>query len=293
MKPRLSSQHLVRKVASINRNLEAWRADIPPLLQAHRNLSSQVFGYASCEEVDLHIGASDPVFESHIFQLQALTLKLAYENARIIVNRPLLSFQLVIRSNTATDQPHPDPNDLFTQSMQACRDAAINISKASSIPIMDLVADTYAAAFISIHTFTAGLTLGLLNSIDPLSSQSHEAKVGLQRLMVIQAKLKKRSPLSAQGLEIFQRLARHVLEELGAMLAVPGVESVGASGGQAGRYEHCRAMAEEDPRPQQPDSLISTKTYLPVITRPEETSRSVTNDTAFQYIPDTALSHRS
>lgn len=291
VKPKLSSQHLVRKVASINRKLEAWKAEIPPLLQAHWTSSSDTPGYASREEFDLDIGASGPVFESHIFQLQALTLQLAYENARIIVNRPLLSFRLVTRSNTVTNQPHPDPNDPFTQSMQACRDAAINITKASSIPIMNLVADTYAAAFVGIHTFTAGLTLGILNSIDPLSSQSHEAKVGLQRLMVIQAKLKERSPLPAQGLEILQRLARHVLEkELRAMLAMPGVESVRASGGQEGRHEHRRATAEEYPCQQQPDSLPSTNTYLPVIAGLEETSPSGTNDTAFQYIPDTALS---
>lgn len=294
VKPRLSSQHLVRKVVSISRKLEAWKAEIPPLLRDCWTSSSETPGYASREEFDLDIGASGPVFESHIFQLQALTLQLAYENARIIVNRPLLSFRLVTRSNTTADEPHSDhSNDPFTQSMQACRDAAINISKASSIPIMDLVADTYAAAFVGIHTFTAGLTLCILNSIDPLSSQSHEAKVGLQRLMVIQTKLKERSPLPGQGLEILQRLAKHVLEkELGAMLAVPGVEPVRTSDvGRTGHHEYRRATADGGIRPQQLESLPSINPYLPAMAAPEETSPPGTNDTtAFQYIPDTALS---
>lgn len=292
VKPRLSSQHLMRKVASINRKLEAWKAEIPPLLQAHWKPSSQLPGYSSREEFDLDIGASGPVFESHIFQLQALTLQLAYENARIIVNRPLLSFRLVTPSNTVTS--HPDPSDPFPQSMQACRDAAINISEASSIPITNLVTDTYAAAFVGIHTFTAGLTLGILNSIDPLSSQSHEAKVGLQKLMVIQAKLKERSPLPAQGLEILQRLVRHVLEkELGAMLAVPGVESVDVSdAGRGGHHGYGRdtTATAGDSRLQQPNSLPNTNPSLPAMTGPEEAFPLGTNDPAFQYIPDTALS---
>lgn len=158
---------------------------------------------------------------------------------------------------------------------------------------MDLVADTYAAAFVGIHTFTAGLTLCILNSIDPLSSQSHEAKVGLQRLMVIQTKLKERSPLPGQGLEILQRLAKHVLEkELGAMLAVPGVESVRTSDvGRTGHHEYRRATADGGIRPQQLESLPSINPYLPAMAAPEETSPPGTNDTtAFQYIPDTALS---
>lgn len=128
VKPRLSSQHLVQKVASISRKLEAWKVEIPPppLLQVRWESSSEIPGYASRAEFDSDIGASGPVFESHIFQLLALTLQSAYENARIIVNRPLLSFRPI----TVANQRHPDqPNGPFTQSMQACRDAAINISK--------------------------------------------------------------------------------------------------------------------------------------------------------------------
>lgn len=100
----------MRKVASINRKLEAWKAEISPLLQARWTSSSNAPGYASREEFDLDIGASGLVFESHIFQLQALTLQLAYENVRIIVNGPLLSFRLMTRSDGAADHP----NDSFT-----------------------------------------------------------------------------------------------------------------------------------------------------------------------------------
>lgn len=62
---------------------------------------------------------------------------------------------------------------------------------------------------------------------------------------------------------------------------------------QANYHEYgCDATvtAEEDTRPQQPDSLPSANNYLPAMAGPEETSPPETNDTAFQYIPDTTLS---
>lgn len=279
VKPRLSSCHLVRKVAAINRKLEAWKAEIPPPLRVLWTSSeTPTPGYASREEFDLDIGASGPIFETHIFQLQALTLQLAYENSRIIANRPLLSFRLATRSNGPVAVPNPPNNDPFTQSMQSCRDAALGISKAFSIPIMDLVADTYAAAFVGIHTFTAGLTLGILNSIDPLSSQSHEAKVGLQRLMSIQAKLKERSPLPAQGLEILQRLTRHVLEkELNAMLSASAVEQA-------------ISPADDLCRQQQVESLPSDNHPSQPAMTGYDGNPSTNDSTAFHYIPDTTLS---
>lgn len=86
-----------------------------------------------------------------------------------------------------------------------------------------------------------------------------------------------------------QRLTRHLL---GAMLAVPGVESVRTwDVGRTGHHEYRRTTAEEGIRPQQPESWRITNPYLPAMSEPEETSPSGTKDTAaFQYIPDTALS---
>jgi hypothetical protein len=95
------------------------------------------------------------------------------------------------------------------------------MSKIALSPIVDLVSGTYAAAFVSMHTFTAGVTLSILGSTDPLNLQSGEVKFGLHQLMVIQEKLKSGSVLAAQGLGILQRLARLVVEkELNMMLDV-------------------------------------------------------------------------
>ncbi|GIK03836.1 hypothetical protein Aspvir_007911 [Aspergillus viridinutans] len=89
----------------------------------------------------------------------------------------------------------------------------MSLSELANSPILELVSETYAAAFVSIHTFTAGVGLGILSSIEPLTPQAQEAKVGLHRLMDIQAKLKTRSLLATQGLDILQRLTKLVLDK--------------------------------------------------------------------------------
>lgn len=220
---------LIKQVAEFDTKLRQWHAEIPFKLQFRADASVQTT-YSSLDDMDTDIGASGPLFEEHIFQLQALALKLAYENTRILVHRPLLSYKLVSKHSGQRGTQHIAPSlegsdykDPFRLSLQSCRDAALNTSEIASMPITELVSGTYAATFVSIHTFTAGVTLGILSSVEPLSQESHEAKRGLHRLMNIQTRLKDRSPSAVQGLEILQRLTRHVVEkELNAMLDVSG-----------------------------------------------------------------------
>ncbi|GFF55084.1 acyl-CoA dehydrogenase [Aspergillus udagawae] len=214
---------VVMKVASLDARLRNWRADIPPKLRWETLASTRV-SYSSQEEFDRDIGASGVRFDSHIYHLQSLALKLAYENAMILTHRPLLSYRLVTKvdeklddmSRLETIQENP-----FLRSMRACHDAGMSLSELVNSPILDLVSETYAAAFVSIHTFTAGVALGILGSVEPLTPQAQEAKVGLHRLMAIQVKLTSRSLLATQGLDILQGLTRLVLDkELSMMLDI-------------------------------------------------------------------------
>jgi hypothetical protein len=218
-----SLRTVVMRVASLDARLRNWRAEIPPKLR-WETLASTSASYSSQDEFDRDIGASGVRFDNHIYHLQALTLKLAYENTVILVHRPLLSYKLVTKADEKLDnmsrldtiQQNP-----FLRSMQACHDAGMSLSELANSPILELVSETYAAAFVSIHTFTAGVALGILGSIEPLTPQAQEAKVGLHRLMSIQAKLKTRSVLATQGLDILQRLTKLVLDkELSVMLDV-------------------------------------------------------------------------
>ena len=94
-----------------------------------------------------------------------------------------------------------------------CRETALNISEIALRRIVDLVYGIYAAALVSMHTFTAGVTLSILGNINPLSLQSVEVKSGLHRLMIIPEKLRSGSILATQALEILQILSRLVRDK--------------------------------------------------------------------------------
>jgi len=206
-------QSLICKISKLDDRLRQWKKDIPSALYPSTDITS----YSSAEEMDHDIGASGPKFEKHIYQLQALSLELTYENARILLHRPLLSYKLVNQPDTQEAGLSCTPLSLnpLQLSSAACRDAALHTSNLGDSPIFNLAADTYAATFIGIHTFTAGVMLCILTSIEPLSPQAHESKMGLSRLMRMQTHLKSRtqSTLAAQGLEIIERLTRLVMEK--------------------------------------------------------------------------------
>lgn len=205
-------QSLFRKVSALDARLRKWSAEIPDVLQLS---GSGTLTYNCMDEMDRDIGASGPRFEAHIFQLQALALKLAYENTRILVHRPLLAYKSIPPAETAIEDPGTLTRDTVKLSLQSCRYAALATSDIERNSIFSLAAGTYAAAFIGIHTFTAGVMLCILISIEPLGQQSYESKMGLRRLLRMQALLKSRShsTLAEQGLEILQRLTRLVMDK--------------------------------------------------------------------------------
>ncbi|KAJ5160663.1 fungal-specific transcription factor domain-containing protein [Penicillium canariense] len=223
-----SSLHsLIRKVSGLDIRLQKWKEEIhSPLHLDDARTSSAT--YTSAEGMDRDIGASGPEFENHIYRLQALALEFAYENARILVHRPLLSFKTISRGDPDLD----DDSEVSTRnplqlSLQACRDAALRTSEIGANSIFSLAADTYAAAFLGIHTFTAGVMLCILASIEPLSPHSYQTKMGLRKLLRMQVHLKARSKsaLAAQGLDILERLTKLVMEkELKEMLTCSGNE---------------------------------------------------------------------
>ncbi|KAJ5335625.1 hypothetical protein N7452_008028 [Penicillium brevicompactum] len=208
--------------------LEKWKGEIPdPLRLTYFNHTN----YACGEEMDRDIGAAGPGFESHIYQLQALALALAYENARILIHRPLVSFRTKLYHDQGSVGASDSSKSPALLSLQACRGAAMNTSRIGDSPIFALAAETYAAAFISIHTFTAGVMLCVVTSIETFTPESQESKLGLRRLLSMQAQLKSKSQctLSSQGLEILERLTRLVMEkELKELLAPGSDASLGA-----------------------------------------------------------------
>jgi len=68
----------------------------------------------------------------------------------------------------------------------------------------------------------AGVALCVITSSDPLSGDAHEAKLGIRRVMQMQASLKTKSVVAEQGLQVLQELLSLAMrKETEALLRVP------------------------------------------------------------------------
>ncbi|KAI7775504.1 hypothetical protein LA080_006747 [Diaporthe eres] len=103
-----------------------------------------------------------------------------------------------------------------------CRDAALEISSISSLAIFQGIAKTYTISFISLHLLTAAIALSILTTLAPLRQESHDCKIGIQRLMEMQSRLRARSIVAKQGLGILKKLISLILtKEMKEMLEFP------------------------------------------------------------------------
>ncbi|CVK85020.1 uncharacterized protein FMAN_01942 [Fusarium mangiferae] len=201
-----SLKSLFDKVAVLKERLQEWHGNLAPKLKfdSHDSLSDL--------QVTRDRERTGQEFENHLFRLQALSLKLAYENAKILIHRPLLSFRLATSTSTSTVNSNTDP---FRRAMQECREAALHISKITSTPYLLEASETYAVAVVSLHLLTAGVTLCISITVDPFASNSAEAISGIRQLMQVQDLLKDRSIVAAQSLDITKRLMGLVTAKAG------------------------------------------------------------------------------
>lgn len=200
------ARDLVEKVASLDARLTKWHSDLP------RKLIQARFGPHT--EKRLRTGNMHGLpFKEQLFKLQALALKLAFENTRILIHRPLFAYKATRTLSTpgeSTSLQHQDPLSL---SVQACRDASLQISWSSHAEIFEIASTTYALSFVSLHLLTAGVTLCIMASIDPLGPQAQEWKLGIRRLISMLVALKSRTVLAEQGLELLRKLLKLVMEK--------------------------------------------------------------------------------
>jgi hypothetical protein len=214
---------LVKNVTVLESSLQQWRASTPPILMLDRTMQSN-FGYGSIEAMRADIGAHGTMFNQHILQMQALALAFTYENARLLIHRPLLSYKQTKATTRKppnwVNGPQRNSTDPLQLSSQACRDAAIKISELGTLPAFKLATETYAAAFLGPYVFTAGVALCLITSIDPFHEQSLESKRALRRLMDMSRRLEARSDPAFQGLKVLQELVRLIYaKELSQVLS--------------------------------------------------------------------------
>lgn len=207
-------QNLVANVAKLDQELHLWCQGLPNRLRPSTTTDPEAMESPSAYSTG-SANISQSGFEDGIFQLQGLALKLAFENARILVHRPLLSYKMTFSSSTKehTSSIFFRAQDPFQCSVEACRDAALEISNIGTMPIFKQAIHTYALSFVSLHLFTAGITLSIMTNIDALNEGFHEAKLGLRRLMAMQHRLKPRSIVAEQGLNILARLMSLIISK--------------------------------------------------------------------------------
>lgn len=212
-------QNMMSTVASLEARIQEWYQNLPEQMKFSNSIAT------GTTHGGTFANNNDAAFQSHLFQLQALALKLAFENSRILIHRPLLSYNTVSRYSTLgehTSRPHSQALDLCQSSISTCRNAALEISRVGSTPTFRRVADTYAVSFVSLHLFTAAVALSIMTSLEPLSQSAHESKLGTRRIMEMQSLLRTRSIIAEQGLAISKKLVSLVLtKEMEKILKFP------------------------------------------------------------------------
>lgn len=216
-------QGLMSSVTGLDKRLREWHARLPLQLRPASLTAASNGSGERFSSMDGGHGLSDKAFQHHLFQLQALSLKVAYENAKILIHRPLLSYRMVVPpTNRNSTTAVLGTSDTCQSSIQVCRDAALEISNIGSLPVFQGVADTYAVSFVSLHLLTAAIALSILTTLAPLTQESHDCKMGIRRLMEMQSRLRARSIVAEQGLGILKKLMSLVLtKEMKEMLEFP------------------------------------------------------------------------
>lgn len=218
-------QGLMASVTSLDKRLREWHARLPLQLRPASLSGSGGKSIERVSSIDGAGGLSEQAFQNRLFHLQALSVKVAYENAKILIHRPLLSYRMVVpptNNAAATTTTLPGTSDTCQSSIQVCRDAALEISNIGSLPVFQGVADTYAVSFVSLHLLTAAIALSILTTLAPLTQESHDCKMGIRRLMEMQSRLRARSIVAEQGLGILKKLMSLVLtKEMKEMLEFP------------------------------------------------------------------------
>ena len=225
---------IVEKVKLINRRLLDWDKSLPPELRT----GSFVRDTIDC--------ADGPILK--IFHLQALTLQLTYDNIQLLLHRPLLaynetSFQSsspqrtseglqsdLRRLSTNRRPPELSTNgEMLRASKKQCWNSAMRTSKISELSTaLVAAANTHAAAFAAIQTFTAGVMLSIFALSDPFSLQAQQSKQAIGRLIQLPRQLGYRTTVSDQCGAVLEDLIRLILsEEMKALTQRKGGESSG------------------------------------------------------------------
>lgn len=188
----------VEPVQELNAELEAWHRANP-----------EVLNDASGVMID-QIQAPDSFKKT--LKRQAMALQVAYDNALILLHRPLLGFRLAPQLRPRT--PVPSSSDPFDTSLNICLHAALRLAELGSLSTnLKDMRDTHVASFIGLHLLTAAVVLCIVVASDPMAIVAYRAKVGIGKIIQMQRLFDGVTPFARESLNIIKRLVQRVLEK--------------------------------------------------------------------------------
>ncbi|KAK9367310.1 fungal-specific transcription factor domain-containing protein [Lipomyces kononenkoae] len=219
-----SVEYLVSTIQCLEAKLKQWYDQVPNLLKL-RNDGSHTPNESSNDDEDeddiiipdaddnnsgsVSVKARRARIKQDIFSIQAVLLQVQFDNAMIILHRPLLAYQHPPQSplwNLSSTDP-------FSQSANACWQAALRTSRLASHSAFTKVQYGHGVAFVGIQLFTAGVLLSVFGSSEPLSQRALESKRGLSRIIQMQKALKVKIIVADQSFRILENLARVVVQK--------------------------------------------------------------------------------
>lgn len=216
---------LVRLLLSFHQRLLAWERSMPPELRLE-----------SHSPADLQSGLD--ASSRRVFAIQALTLRISYDNVQIFLFRPLITLGKMPKSRDRTRESSPThqapnlsprstfdrlPSRLLETAQAQCWTSALRTSFLSQrTDVLDLLQFSFPALHVGVHVFSAGVMLGLLALSNPLSPRGQECKRGIARLIQIPKSTRLQSHIWSQMTQVLTDLM-HVIasEETKAIIAAP------------------------------------------------------------------------
>ncbi|KEF53970.1 uncharacterized protein A1O9_09765 [Exophiala aquamarina CBS 119918] len=203
----------VEQIKKIHQELVAWEQNIPSELRLGSFWRRKI----------------DPEMEkvSHVFRLQAVALQISYDNTQLLLHRPLLSCirrtdsgpHLSVQPDKDT-QVHDLPQEpeidvsIAETSKNQCWKSAMRTSRALEDPELWAAAcSSPLGGHVGLHSFTAGVMLGVFALSSPLSKQSQEAKLGIARIIKMSGTPGQKAPIWTQSSKILEDLLRLILAE--------------------------------------------------------------------------------
>ncbi|KAK9236135.1 fungal-specific transcription factor domain-containing protein [Lipomyces kononenkoae] len=220
----LSVDYLVSTIQCLEVKLKQWYDQVPDLLKLHDDGSPTPNESSNDDEDEddiiipddddansysMSVKARRARIKRDIFSNQAILLQVQFDNAMIILHRPLLAYQHPPQS-PLWNPSSPDP---FSQSANACWQAALRTSRLATHSAFTKVQYGHGVAFVGIQLFTAGVLLSVFGSSEPLSQRALESKRGLSRIIQMQKALKVKIIVADQSFRILENLARVVVQK--------------------------------------------------------------------------------